>query len=141
MLLLLLHHSPVHFPSSKTLLLPPTHLHLLPTWEPRRLHHHHHPPPLFCILDVQSSAPLRDFSDLSIVCDTIYYTRYTTLTPLSQHPHGHLPDSIPSLALLPVTTDFVFFVFIYSPLCSISFFHLLNMSVTSSYLFQDCQGI
>ena len=54
-------------------------------------------------------------------------------TPLPQHPHGHLPDWIFSLALFPVTTNFVFFVFIFSPLCSIPTFHLLNMSFTSSF--------
>ena len=81
----LLLHSPAHLPSNKTVLLPPTCLHLLPTRDPHRLHSHHHPPPLMHILDIQSSAPLGDFSDLSIVCNTINFIALSTQHRVCSH--------------------------------------------------------
>ena len=127
----LLPHSPAHLPSSKTVLLPPTRLHLLPIRDPRRLHRHrhYHPPPLSLILDIQSS----DFSDLSIVCDTIHYTQY-------QHrvcPHPSSTASTwasswlnPLSSLISSHHCFCLYRIYFQSLLLHPF--LLNMSVTSS---------
>ena len=65
---------------------------------------------------------------IALVCNTEFAP-----TPVPQHPHGHLRGWILSLASFPFTISFVFSVFIFSPLCSIHPFQLLNMSATSSF--------